>query len=69
MSGRLLFRNLARLAFIGILLSIIFMIQPLVAELFKPGFFLLVVSTILFTVFSHLSGPSDLADTDLRKSI
>jgi hypothetical protein len=38
----------------GIVLGILFMFQPWVFELFRIGFFLLLISTILYIAWSHV---------------
>jgi len=39
---------------VGILLGILFMIQPWTFVLFKPGFLILLVSTIGFIIVTHI---------------
>ena len=43
----------------GILLGIFLMFQPWVFELFRVGFFLLLASTLLFILWSHVTPRSD----------
>ena len=61
MSRRHLVGIITRLSVAGIMFGILFMIQPFFFELFKPGFLILLFSTIVFTVISHIPEPSSAA--------
>jgi uncharacterized membrane protein YfcA len=47
-----------RLCIAGIILGILFMIQPFAAELFRWGFLILLAATVLYTIVSHFPEPS-----------
>ena len=49
------FQLVERIAIGGIVLGIIMMFQPWVFELFRYGFFLLLLSTLFFIVWSHVT--------------
>lgn len=49
---------LTRLCIAGIMLGIVGMIQPFTFALFKPGFLLLLGSTVLYTILSYIPQPS-----------
>jgi hypothetical protein len=49
------FQIVERIAIGGIVLGIILMFQPWVFELFRYGFFLLLISTLTFIVWSHVT--------------
>ena len=49
------FQIIERLAIGGIVLGIIMMFQPWAFELFRYGFFLLLISTLTFIVWSHVT--------------
>ena len=50
-----------RVCIAGIVIGILFMIQPWVFELFKPGFLILLAATLSFIVVSHIPVPSSAA--------
>jgi hypothetical protein len=52
------YRQIERLIIAAMLLSIVAMFQPLRLELYSIGFHVLLVSTIIFTVFSHFQPKS-----------
>lgn len=53
-----MYRQIERVIIAAMLLGIIAMFQPLRIELYSIGFHLLLVSTIIFTVFSHFQPKS-----------
>jgi hypothetical protein len=54
---------LTRAAVVGILLGLALMIQPIkdLAGLFRPGFYLLLLSTVTYSVISYVRTPSSAA--------
>ena len=61
-----LFQVVERIAIGGIVLGIILMFQPWVFELFRYGFFILLISTLVFIVWSHVTpSPEDDVVADL----
>ncbi len=61
-----LFQIVERIAIGGIVLGIILMFQPWVFELFRYGFFILLISTLGFIVWSHITpSPEDEFAADL----
>lgn len=61
-----LFQIVERIAIGGIVLGIILMFQPWVFELFRYGFFILLISTLVFIVWSHVTpSPEDDVVADL----
>ena len=61
-----LFQIVERIAKGGIVLGIILMFQPWVFELFRYGFFILLISTLVFIVWSHVTpSPEDDVAADL----
>ena len=61
MSRRRLVGILTRLCIAGIMIGILFMIQPWSFALFKPGFLILLAATIGFIIVSHIPEPSSAA--------
>ena len=61
------FQIVERIAIGGIVLGVILMFQPWVFELFRYGFFILLISTLTFIVWSHVtpSPPEDDVRADL----
>ncbi len=57
MGLRSLVGPLTKLSIAGIMVGILFMIQPWVFALFKVGFLALLVSTLTFIVVSHIPEP------------
>ena len=63
MSRRSLSGILTRLSSVGILLGLAGMLQPFTLEWFKPGFFILLASAVLFMIGPHMvASPSAAAN-------
>lgn len=62
--------TITRLCIAGIILGILGMIQPWVFELFRYGFYVLLISTLVYIVISHVpERPSAAANPDVLQEM